>query len=66
MSRFERCLFTCKEVCTIYSIPRSTLYDWISKELFPKPILVGLRSVRWRKEDLEDWLESRAFVGGDL
>lgn len=42
-----------------YGIPRSTLYDLISKGLFPQPIRLGVRAVGWRVEDLETWESNR-------
>ena len=34
------------------SVPRSTIYDWISKGLFPRPIRIGPRRVAWRTRDV--------------
>jgi prophage regulatory protein len=45
-----------------YGIPRSTLYDLIAKDLFPRPILLGTRAVGWRVEDLDAWESSRAIA----
>ena len=47
-------------------LPASTLYDWISKGLFPRPIRLGARAVGWRIEDLEAWERSRQFGASDL
>ncbi|HVE22494.1 MAG TPA: AlpA family phage regulatory protein [Acidocella sp.] len=43
------------EVTARYGLPTSTLYDWMAKGLFPKPIQLGPRSVGWCVEDLERW-----------
>lgn len=42
-----------------YGLPRSTVYDWISKGQFPKPVRLGLRAVAWKIEDLEAWEAQR-------
>lgn len=48
------------EVCRVYGIGRSTLYERITKgsrgydESFPTPIKIG-RSTRWCDERLEAW-----------
>lgn len=42
-----------------YGLPPSTLYDWIAKGLFPKPIRLGARSVGWSVEELEAWEHGR-------
>lgn len=40
-------------------IARSTLYDWMAKGDFPKPVKLGVRLVAWRESDINSWLESR-------
>jgi prophage regulatory protein len=40
-------------------VPKSTLYKWMKKGLFPKPFVLGIRSVGWRAMDVNHWLESR-------
>jgi prophage regulatory protein len=37
-------------------LSNSTLYDRISKELFPKPISLGGRAVGWLQTELEAWI----------
>lgn len=43
-----------------YGIPASTLYDWLSQGLFPKPIRLGRRAVGWSVAELESWERERA------
>lgn len=45
------------EVEERFSLSRSTIYAMMSAGLFPRPINIGRRSVRWRLSDLEAWLE---------
>ena len=41
-------------------VTRVTLYAWRRRGVFPAGIRVGEgRSVRWRVEDFERWLETR-------
>ena len=35
---------------------RSTLYDWISKGRFPRPVRIGLRRVAWRTREVDRWI----------
>lgn len=42
-----------------YGVPPSTLYDWIAKGHFPKPVRLGARAVGWSVEELEAWERSR-------
>ena len=46
---------TCKEVLARYKLYRSTMYRWIKDGLFPAPIQLGPRCVRWKLADLEKW-----------
>lgn len=50
------------EVCG--GVGRSTLYDWMKKGDFPKPIKLGVRAVGWPEAEIEDWLESREAERG--
>jgi len=48
------------EVQRLTGLARSTIYSWISRGLFPKPVRLGERLVGWRESDLRDWLAARA------
>lgn len=37
-------------------LPRSTIYDKISKGTFPPPISLGDRAVGWIESEIEEWL----------
>lgn len=52
------------EVSERYGLPPSTLYDWIAKGLFPKPIPLGRRAVAWSVDELEAWERARAAARG--
>ena len=43
----------------IVGLSRSTIYDMISKNLFPRPIKLGVRAVGWRESAISDWLRER-------
>lgn len=38
----------------------STIYYLMSRDLFPKPIKVGVRIVAWREAEIDAWIEARA------
>ena len=44
------------EVENITGLSRSTIYQLMSEDLFPKPIKLGRRAVGWRSDILEHWL----------
>jgi prophage regulatory protein len=40
-------------------LSRSSIYLYISRGLFPKPIAIGQRSVGWVSSEIQDWLRQR-------
>ena len=51
-----------RDVAARLDIARSTLWKWVADGIFPKPLRLGPRAVRWRVADLEAWI-SRAAAG---
>lgn len=45
------------EACT--GLKKSTIYAAIRSGSFPKPVMVGARSVAWRAAEVEAWCASR-------
>ncbi|MEL7040494.1 MAG: AlpA family transcriptional regulator [Pseudomonadota bacterium] len=35
----------------------STLYYFMKKDRFPRPIKLGVRSVGWLEQDINDWID---------
>ncbi len=50
-----RALIRLSEVYNIVGLSRSTIYLRLSQGLFPQPVRIGSRTVRWRMEDIEAW-----------
>tara|TARA_R110001583_G_scaffold194452_3_gene365355 strand:+ start:250 stop:441 length:192 start_codon:yes stop_codon:yes gene_type:complete len=48
-----------KEVMDCTALSRSTIYKYISDNVFPKPIPLGARSVGWLESEVEDWILAR-------
>ena len=46
-----------KDVERLTQISRSAIYAKMSKGTFPRPYDVGDGSVRWRKTEVEEWIE---------
>ena len=44
------------EVLQVCGFSKSTMYNLIEQGLFPEPVRIAPRSVRWRKSDVVDWL----------
>ena len=47
------------EVMAITGLIRSSLYRRLAADEFPEPIMVGPRSIRFKQDDVERWVDSR-------
>ena len=47
------------EVMARTGLPRSTVYHKMSLDEFPQSINLGLRSVGWISEQVEEWIQDR-------
>lgn len=47
-----------REVERLCAISSATIYRYIAKGLFPRPVRIGRNSVRWRESDVVRWLEA--------
>jgi prophage regulatory protein len=47
----------------ITGLGRSNFYRFVKNGTFPRPVLIGLRSVAWESEAVEKWLASRPTKG---
>lgn len=48
------------EVMKKTGLSRSTIYAYIDRGEFPKPIKIGLRAVGWHEHEINQWIEARA------
>lgn len=46
-------------VSDMTGMPRSTIYAAIKQGRFPRPVVLGVRAVAWRSEDIEAWINER-------
>lgn len=53
------------EVLALVGAARPTLYQWIKRGLFPRPLKLSEQMVAWREADVRDWLSSRSRALGD-
>ena len=49
-----------REVIAVLRVSRSTLWRWVKQGLFPKPVRLGPKAVRWRESDIAAWNRERA------
>lgn len=55
----ELCLLREARVIERLDISKRTLWRWVKKGLFPEPVVVGPNAVRWRSDQLDEWLTAR-------
>ena len=47
------------EVIKITALSRSTIYSYIQKNSFPKPVRIGTRAVAWLETEILDFLNQK-------
>lgn len=52
-------LLSYKDLQKLFKISRSSLWRWESKSTFPKHINIGNNSVRWRRDEVEQWIDQK-------
>ena len=59
-------LLTRQQVEKILKVRRSTIYKWLRLGMLIQPIKMSSGCVRWRKSELEDWIDSRPKATGEI
>ena len=62
-------LLTFTQVMELTAVGRSQIYRKIKTGEFPAPVRVGVKSIRFRDEDVQDWIDglpTRQGVGKDV
>lgn len=57
-------LMSAEEVAAFLSVPVTTLYQWRHHGVGPRGMRVG-RHLRYRRQELDDWLDSRTAPSRD-
>jgi len=52
-------VYRMRELTKLLKVSKETVYLWIRKNKFPKPLKLGARTSVWLKEDIEKWLEEK-------
>ena len=55
----EKTLWRLHTVMARTGLPRSTIYHKMSHDEFPLTINIGLRSVAWNSDEVEEWIQNR-------
>ena len=59
----DQILITRFEVERLASISRAAIYAQMSAGTFPRPVKIGPQAVRWRKDEVLTWIETRPRTG---
>lgn len=51
-------LLSIKDLTDMCGLARSTIYRSLGAGLFPQPVRIARRTVRWRQADVDAWLAS--------
>lgn len=50
-------LLSCQDVMRLTGIrSRTTIWRRINKGTFPNPVEIGFGQIRWRKDEIENWI----------
>ena len=52
-------LMRLEEVCETTGIKKTTVYKLIGEGVFPKPVSIGDRAVRWVSGEIDAWIMAR-------
>lgn len=53
-----------QQVIERVGLSRSSIYSYMSRNLFPRPIKIGVRAVAWDATAISDWIENRPMSAG--
>ena len=48
-----------KDAANLAGVGRSTIYDWMERYGFPRPLKLGGRVVRWKACEVIAWLDKQ-------
>jgi len=48
----------------VIPVSRSTIWRWVRRKAFPRPVKLAPRVTAWRWSDVEAWLSKQAATGG--
>ena len=58
-------LLTCRQVQRVCGLSKSTLYRLMRTGVFPEPLKIGPKAIRWRADEIQEWVESRPRARGE-
>ena len=61
----RRILLNRREVQRACGLSKSTLYRLMRTGYFPEPLKIGPKAIRWRADEIQEWVESRPRARGE-
>jgi len=52
-------LYRLPEVARLVGVSNRTIERWMITENFPKPYKIGPSAIRWRRDEIHHWINSR-------
>ncbi|MXZ24818.1 MAG: AlpA family phage regulatory protein [Caldilineaceae bacterium SB0665_bin_21] len=65
MQNIKTKLLHAREVQRACGLSKSTLYRFMRTGLFPEPLKIGPKAIRWRADEIQEWIDSRERAHGD-
>ena len=59
MTMSEKTVYRRSDLKAKTGLSPSTIYRMIKKNMFPKPVLLSIQAVGWRKDEVDAWLLAR-------
>ena len=56
----RKLLLSAAEVGALLGVNRSTVWCWDSSGRIPRPVRIGSKCTRWRRAEIEAWIEAGA------
>ncbi len=56
---YDKVIWRLDTVMALTGLPRSRIYHKMSLDEFPQTINLGIRSVGWIAEEVEEWIQDR-------
>ncbi|MAI73166.1 MAG: hypothetical protein CMM01_19980 [Rhodopirellula sp.] len=53
-------LMTAQQLSEVFGVHTNTIWRWVDQDRFPKPVRVSRKIVRFRAEDVQEFLRTRA------
>ncbi len=51
-------LLDVNDVKRLTTLGKTTIYQYVKDDRFPKPVRLGANKIRWREDEIVEWLES--------